>query len=332
MDRLDTLLLDQRKLFGELHPGVNPDNLTPEQKQAFFNKFILAVHEETTELLKTTNYKSHDKRMKMVKRGNTVLEIVDVFKYLMNLCVINEIDANELFLMEREKTAVVRQRYRQQQINFSAAPIVMVDIDGVLADYPQSFYNFVNKKLGTSYDPEKQNDYDICRAMGLTREKYEELKFEYRESGYKRDIDTIDGAVSSMKILKDSGFLIVVFTARPVSEHNRIEIDTYHWLEKNQIPFDALLFAEKKHEELAKFYKHFKPICFIEDSESNADYLSNDGINVVLFNKPYQHNKKFEQRVVRIDTWDQALLEVYKYAKAEMPASPIEKLTAALRK
>lgn len=312
-DRLKTLLEDQKKLFIELN-GVDPANIDAEEKQALFNKFILALHEEATELLKTTPYKSHDKKPKQIMRSNTVLEVVDVFKYLMNICVLMGIDADELYKVEREKTIAVRQRYQQQQIDFSLEKVLMVDVDGVLADYPNSFYDFINQKLGTKFNPALQHDYDFCKVMGIDRKKYEELKHEYRESGYKRYLKVIPGSKESLDEFKRLGYKIVIFTARPVSDYNRIETDTLFWLNENKLPYDMVLFAEKKHEELAKFYKNVKPVFFFEDSESNALALADDGIKVILFNKPHHKYTEANENIVRVNNWDEArvCLKLYK--------------------
>lgn len=303
-DKLEILMRRQKQMVEELN-NIKIKDLKPEEWQALFNKFVLAMHEETTELLKCTNYKDHREEQILFRRSNAILEIVDVFKYLFSIAALLNIKPEEFYQFEEEKSHVVYQRWNQKKILNQKSPVVMVDIDGVLADYPKSFYNYVNEQLGTTFNPEDQKSYDLCREFGISRKLYEELKAKYRETGYKRNIPTIKGSIQALTMLRVRGYKVVLFTARPVHEFSRIELDTLYWLRSNNYRFDGIIYAENKHEQLANFYRNNKVDFFFEDNESNAGYLAGDGIKVILFDKPY-HKGITHENITRIKNWDEA--------------------------
>ena len=66
--------------------------------------------------------------------------------------------------------------------------MVAVDIDGVLADYPRSFLEFINQELGTAYTIDQVTTYDIYGCLGIPPEVGLSIKNKYRETGQKRFI------------------------------------------------------------------------------------------------------------------------------------------------
>jgi uncharacterized HAD superfamily protein len=315
VDRLEDIFTRQESMVKELanNGETLPEEGTPEWRE-MMNRFVLAIHEEATELLKTTHYKQHRKHRHPFKRTNAVIELVDVVKYAMSVGVLLGVTPDEFYQFEREKHDAVLLRSRQDFSRYVKGEVAMVDIDGVLADYPTSFFNFVREHYGIDRDPATQESYDLARVFGVDKKTYEDMKFRYRESGYKRSIPVVEGAAEGLYFLKSEGYKVVLFTARPKNEFSRIETDTLYWLKQNDMVFDALFFSERKHEDLETIYQELRPAFFVEDNEGNARNLANIGIPVYLFNRPYHsHDTQAEETkglISRVNHWKNIIDEL----------------------
>jgi len=126
------------------------------------------------------------------------------------------------------KSAVVEQRHLQEMVRNlqEESRIAAVDIDGVLADYPRSFVEYVNHELGTQYTVDSVVSYDVYTSLGLSVEIGMYLKDRYRETGQKRFIPVLPGAREFLQRLRAEGYTIVLITARPYEQYSRIYADT----------------------------------------------------------------------------------------------------------
>lgn len=91
------------------------DNLTEEQKIKLTKEFILSMHRELGEILNIIPWKIHRQNNKNYNINELHEEIIDAFKFLLNLCLIWKIDAvhfNQLFL---DKSKIVEQRYKKEK-------------------------------------------------------------------------------------------------------------------------------------------------------------------------------------------------------------------------
>ena len=131
----------------------NPETIrdNPEKFQQMNNFYCLAAHREISEALDTVPWKIHRKEHKPEVRSNTLEELTDVFKYLMTLFQLHGFTPEEIETAYYRKSAVVEQRHLQEMVRNlqEESRIAAVDIDGVLADYPRSFVEYVNHELGT---------------------------------------------------------------------------------------------------------------------------------------------------------------------------------------
>ncbi len=55
----------------------------------------------------------------------------------------------------------------------SSKPRVLVDVDGVLAQFARGFLKLVNAQFGTEYKPEDVTEYDIGKSLGWSLERTE---------------------------------------------------------------------------------------------------------------------------------------------------------------
>ena len=256
---------------------VDFDNLTLEEKQKWTKEYALHLFSEFDEVLREINWKMHRSKSINVERQNLVEELVDVFKYWCSIIQVWDISPEEFINEFDRKSLVVEQRYKQEmQLNLlEDKNIIGIDIDGVIADYPNSFIRFIEKNTGKDLSGFVMKRYALYDDLGAyigDKELLKELKHKYRVSGEKRYINVIPGAQETIKTLKEKGFTIVLLTARPYKKYPRIFADTIEWLNKNNIIYDAIIWDENKEERILKEFPGMK--FMLEDCFENAVKIS----------------------------------------------------------
>jgi len=83
-----------------------------EYRDQLTKNFILHLYPEIGEILDGVNYKIH-REAKVVDEHAVKMEIVDVFKYVLNLMIAWGITPEELFRLFDEKSSIVEDRYRK---------------------------------------------------------------------------------------------------------------------------------------------------------------------------------------------------------------------------
>lgn len=236
-----------------------------------------------------------------IKEDNLREELIDVFKYWLSISQFWDMTP-ELFIKEfNRKSEVVEQRYKQEKkLNLlKDKKIIGLDLDGCIADYPRSYYNFIYKK--TKKRIKDNGSYDVYKNVEKVfgEEKAKKLKREYRESGQKRFIKTINEPDKVTDKLKRKGYKIIILSARPYKEYPRIFADTLEWLKKNKIKYDAILFDEHKEEKIINKFPNLN--FMIEDNPNIALKIANKGYKVYLVNHKYNEHVKHEN-IIRINS------------------------------
>ena len=209
----------------------------------------LGAHSEIDEMLRAlSGWKAHrdeDESCSVVK-SNLVEEACDAVKYILGIMVAFDVHPDEFLKVYEAKSALVELRYEQdrqlRRLIEERLPCVAVDLDGVIYPYPSRFYKYCENHHLDIVDgvphPYKEN---------LKPSDYEMLKTSYRESGYKSRGVPVEGTDELMSCLNRMyGGDIIILSARPVKDVMRIATDTVDWINKNDIPYRAVLFNEDK--------------------------------------------------------------------------------------
>lgn len=281
-DRLKIMLDRQREFQGVV------DFLPVDEKDAvdISKELMLHVISECMEFMGALSWKALRKSKGQIIRDNLLVQLIDIQKLILSLACVWGFDDEDIFRMFVEKSEVVEQLYRQEfplrQLASEDVKIVALDIDGVLSDYPRCFYEFV--MVRTSVDVEDYDELDSYKAFGGAFDPIElaALKDEYRQSGAKRDIPTMQGAVAFTQALRSMGYKIVLLSSRPVKKYSRMFSDTLHWLNKNRVPYDAIMWDENKECRLIDEFGD-KVVMFVDDEPVNVARVSASGIRARLF-------------------------------------------------
>lgn len=288
---------------------MNTKEASTSERQAHTKEIVLHMISECDELLSNINWKFHRKEtIENIDRNKILEQLVDIFKYSLTLAQTWNVEPEELITEFYRKSEVVEQKYKQEKklSLLTDEKVIGIDIDGVLADYPNGFIKFISEETKTDLSKVVLNKYDLYTIISDKipggAETLRKLKHKFRIEGHKKNLEVIPGAIDGMKYLKEKGYTIVLLTARPAKEYPRIFSDTIEWLKKYNIPYDAILFDEDKEKRIIKEFPNMK--FMIEDAAQNANKIAPEGYKVFLLEKSYNNDEFTHRNVVRVNNWE----------------------------
>lgn len=173
-----------------------------------------------------------------------------------------------------------------------------LDLDGVLNYYPQPWVDFINQWLDTNF-----TDLNEAKSS-IPYQTYRDLKYEYRESGYKTSLEVRAGAVELTKMLKEKKYTILILTSRPFHDHKSLFKQTVDWLQVNDLQFDGIIFGHNKHAEILNQAPSLR--FMVEDHRYYANQVANWGYKAFLMNNRYNQGD-LVKGVIRIERLKEVL-------------------------
>lgn len=168
-------------------------------------------------------------------------------------------------------------------------PVVGLDVDGTLGDYHGWFLRFAELWLGREMpDPATINPgLPLHKFMRTSKSTYRKIKLAYREGGMKRSMPCYTGARELTVALRDQFKAEVwICTSRPYLAHGPIEGDTKHWLRRNGVQYDHVVWGEHKYRTLRRLAGN-RVVGVLEDLPVMAEQAIACGIPVLLRDQPY---------------------------------------------
>lgn len=93
-----------------------PEDLTLEEKIAWTKEFCLCAHQELAEVLQSVDWKSYHLYDKEYSTEHLKEEIVDVVKFVVNLCIVWGVSPEEFVTIFDIKSEKVKARYIEKNI------------------------------------------------------------------------------------------------------------------------------------------------------------------------------------------------------------------------
>jgi len=283
MDRLKEIFEIQKtfteKFFQKQGLSIK-DVLDDKELKVKWNKeYVLALSKEVYEVLDEIDWKMHTTKNTEDVNDNVLEECVDVLKYLFGIIQLNGFTVDDLHNKFIDKSKVVEAKFKQEEvmkkIKASDKKIAFIDIDGVLADWPGGFLEWVNKQINTKFT--SLSEFKRC----VDKKEQYRIKSEYRTCGIKAKLDILDNAKSFMESTCKK-YNVVLLTARPYKKYFRIYSDTLKWLKDNNICYDAIVFDEEKEKYIINNFDPTQVAFCIDDDITNANKLSDSGFKVYL--------------------------------------------------
>jgi len=291
----------QKAIVGDLK------NLSEQERIELTKETLLHITSEQIEMLKALGrWKTVLGEERPVSRSGILEEVIDISKFLINICIFWDLDP-DMFLNDFfRKTEVNWQKFKQKTNPLRPDDkIAIFDLDGVLASYPEDWITFMVGQVNHMRIPSCESHlnegfyykikdlHHIAQEIGISQEVYDSLKHEWRETGWDGKLHVMHMAEFVLKQLKERDYKIMILTRRPVEQYKRIYADTIMWLKTHNLPFDGIFWSdgEKEKELLSKFSN----VRFVvEDDPVQATNLVKVGFKVFLLDKPY--NRELEMQ------------------------------------
>jgi hypothetical protein len=262
--------------------GLRLGELSSAEVSAWTKEFILHVENELHELLRETSWKMHRRSdVSASVRSNVLEEWVDAFKFMMGLAQVWGFSPVDVFSEFSRKSNVVEYRWQMERRLAGISPddpVVAVDLDGVLNEYPRDFVEWVTALHPDLAGGRSWSLSEVRLALGPR--KYIQVKDEYRESGKKREQRVRRGAKELLDGLRVRGLTVILLSKRPYWRFSRIYADTLEWLERSGLRVDAVLFHPQKHRKLLEDFPGV--VAVVEDDPAVAREILAVGKRVIL--------------------------------------------------
>lgn len=273
---------------------LNTECTSLEDRVAWTKEMALALSIEVSELVNETPWKPHrrERVVKQFDRDGLLEEGVDVFNYLLALLDVWNVTGKEFYDIWDDKLRVLNQRRKQEVINPLKAEdtVVMLDLDGCLADFRGGFKNYLQtqRRLDDDFfDPFASYKLDLDWTMSA--DDYRTLKQNFEDDAGYRSLPVYEGAKALVKAIEAAGHRIVFLTSRKGPK--RVYRDSLVWIQENLGPQDfALVMESNKAEWLsacpAKVWR-----C-LEDEPETIKRLLSQGYDVLVPRLPYNKDLK----------------------------------------
>lgn len=257
--------------------GKDTHTLSEQDRTQLTREYIESLHSELVEVLNNLDWKRH-RHIRPGARDNLIEEMIDVQKFLWGMMQINGVTPAEFTSAFNRKSEIVEQRFYQEhvmpaQFLSMASDVVIVDIDGTVADWTIGFEQWAVEKGIAPQEFDKERD-PILR---------ERLKDEFYATGGMCRLRPFDGAVDAIMRLKAEGLVVVWLTARPIGRYRRLVGDTVEWLKLWSLPSEYIYWSDlNKHLFVAE--KFSSVVALFDDEPEIIKNAMTLGIRAYMIN------------------------------------------------
>ncbi len=180
--------------------------------------------------------------------------------------------------------------------------VVALDIDGTMGDYHGHFLRFAEMWYGrTMPDPSLNTDgVPLYKWMSTSKATYRQCKLAYRQGGMKRSMPVDPAASELSRYLRSRGVEVWICTTRPYLRLDNIDPDTRHWLRRNKIQYDGVLYGEHKYRTLAKTVGKDNILFVVDDLPEMILQARDVGLPRFIRTRPYNLSFQTSENTVRI--------------------------------
>ncbi|MEK7460093.1 MAG: hypothetical protein AAB628_00900 [Patescibacteria group bacterium] len=183
-----------------------------------------------------------------------------------------------------------------------------VDLDDVLMACNEAICLWHNANYGTSYTKKDVVSYEFNRVWGCTTEEAAARVHKFFHSEEHSRALPVSGAVSGIRFLGEENIHII--TARPLM----ISGLTTKWLEKYFPDMVERIHFVGKEQEYSHHQTTKPEICkslgieiFVDDALVHARGVAAAGIQVLLFDNPWNQVDELPKNVERVYSWDEII-------------------------
>ena len=300
-DRLSRMWSEQRN-FSKLHYDVGV--MDSETREAKTRELSLALHHEVSKLVSAVNFRGHLQKRYEPDRNKILYEVVDSIRYAMSIANLWEFDDNDFEIAWNDKEEYLKQQHRLENTQWNGNPVIIWDIDDVIATFREDFAKWVNE---TKNIPVSATSPEYFFIEALEKTGYSSVGL-YEEFITHRKMQTlgVEPAAVILNELHDQGFWTYIITARP-RDNLMCRYDTYHWLRDMGIKYDDISFTAEKlsHVTRTRYHLEGKVVCAVDDGPNHVRSYSSHGIMSIMPDKTYNRGVIEGDLVVRYNNESQ---------------------------
>lgn len=280
-DREDAIWEDQRAYTRAFLPDPQDNTARIEQTR----HLTLGLSEEIGELLRTLRaWKIHrkDPSGREISRSQLANDLTDLTKYVLALWQTWGFTPDEILDALQRKSAILWHRYSEEFIQSYDNPMVIFDLDGVLADYRRGFLEWINR----DEEAKTFKGWITAEALRMSPEAFRSLQTDFREYGGFATLPVLPGVKEVLQGIASEGVAIVALTSRPIDDHPRIYGDTLEWFKKHDLPCKVLWWSHNKADKIEQWGVQKHVLFAVEDDLTFSLRLARLGVRVLLHNCP----------------------------------------------
>lgn len=253
-------------------------------------EYLLGIVSEVDEVLREINWKKHRKDViSVIDKGNLAIEFADLTKLIFSLWQSWGFNEYQMLEYVNQKSCMLEFIYRQEQLEFQGRDnILMVDLDGTIADFRSGFlYWLFNSGYIDQLPLDPRTSLIMDQDLNWETADYLKWKDEFERSGGYADLLPFRDGIQFVKYAALAGWKIVVVTARPINI-SRIWFDSLCWLEEQDIsPTMLWLENEQRISRAAQYKKAGLTVAALEDNPKYVSRYARAGIECAVRAFPY---------------------------------------------
>jgi len=274
--------------------------------------YILGAHSELSELLDQTHWKTHRLETMWQFGPNISEELADLTKYVFSMWIEMGYTEQDMLDAMHSKHEILEQlMYQDTRPQLQERNILMLDLDGVVADFRKGFMLWLNNTKWRDVLTLDERDIGLHMDInnGWNYHSYHQAKMEFERDGGYGTLPSITRIKKCVNALHRVGWYIIVYTARPYRTYKRIWSDTWLWLKNHDIEVDELHFGYDERVVAASQYKEENHVVALEDDPTLIKRYVGCNIPVLLCPQPYNQNIFLNNNYLRLiqdeqEHWD----------------------------
>ncbi len=181
--------------------------------------------------------------------------------------------------------------------------LIGVDMDGVLANFVESFLLYHNRVYGTSLRYSDIVHYDLNKVVGIQEEEFISRLTNFYRSPYFKTIEPVEGSFEGVRCLREVSDLAII-TSRPSELYELTHAWVQHYFSGN---FKGIHFADSFYgnggKSKVEMCKDLGVLMLLEDHLDYAKSCAQQGIPVILFNQPWNQCEELPSSLQRVYSW-----------------------------
>lgn len=313
---------DQAEFNRQLRPEPP---LTHEELAEITKEFTLHQMTEMAEFLEAGKvWGQHRRRpIGLINRENVRRQLIDQFKYWMGIAQAWGFELKDLERTYWMKSATVRQRYAEEWLTSIAdQPIVVLDLDNVLCDYTEGFFQWLKENVMAYADSEVQaatwrTDLEWARKrrvffsgteLGILNPLWNKIQHDFRSHGQFTRLPAMPYAREFVDWCRSNDWAVVALTSRPIDEYPNLYDDTVYWLTEQQLTVDRIWWGPNKGEKLSQVIPRLQQVRFVvEDDWRYVEQLDRLGVGRIYWYQQEPSRKETGTKIVTISRLEEII-------------------------